>query len=325
MKVFVTGATGFVGSHIVERILEDPEMDVYVLRRKTSNLRWLEGKRVNFVLGEVRDPESLEKAIEGMDVVIHAAGVVKAKDWNTFYENNVKGTENVINAILKKNPNLKRFIHISSQAVSHPSSTPITEEEESNPVSLYGKSKYIAEQKVKEVSQKIPTTIIRPASVLGPRDKEFLPLFKIIKSGIYPIVGGNKRKISLVYVKDLAEAVYLALKSEISIGKTYFVCNPEIYTWGDLLSSIRKAMNKRFVIPIYVPMFILDTLGIINTGISRLFNIHLMLTYQKVKEIKQDWVCSPKKIMEELGFKPKYNLSEAVKETYEWYKMEKWL
>ena len=161
MKVLLTGATGFVGSHIVEELISNKH-DIIAIIRKSSNLKWIKDYPVQFEYCSLNDVETLSKIVSSVDVIVHCAGVVRALNWDGYYNTNVIGTQNLVQAALKNKDNIKKFIYISSQAAMGPSQTenPKLLTETENPVSNYGKSKLLAEQEVKKLEWQIPYTII---------------------------------------------------------------------------------------------------------------------------------------------------------------------
>lgn len=316
MKVLVTGASGFIGHHLVDMLYSEG-FEVKCLVRKTSKVQHLEGK-AKLVYGEVTIPESLEEAVRGVDYVIHAAGVVKATSSKHYFDVNTTGTINLFNAVLNFNPNVKRFVFISSQAASRPSLEAISEETPPSPVTSYGKSKLMAEKFLEENLSNLPITIIRPSAVYGPHDKEFLPVYQMINTGIEILVKGGKTKISLVYVKDLSKSIILAMTSEKSVGKKYFSAHPEAVYLRDFYKVIEKTLGKNSVLKIPIPVPLLHTFALVNTIISKITKQPSMFNLEKVNEIKNSWVCSPERIINELGMKYEYSLERGMEETISW-------
>lgn len=323
MRALVTGASGFVGKHLVD-LLYDEGFEIKCLVRKTSNVKEIEGK-AKLVYGEITLPESLPEAVKDVDYIIHAAGLVKAVDYKKYYEVNTRGTINLFEATLKHNPNIKRFVYISSQAASSPSEIPISEDHPSSPVTSYGKSKLESERFLEKNFDKLPITIIRPSAVYGPYDKEFLPVYQMINFGFEPLVKNGKTKISLVYAKDLVKSIYLTMISEKTTGKKYFSAHPEPAYIIDFYKNIEKALGKKFVLRLPIPISMLYTFAFFNTLISRIINKPSMFNFEKVNELKNSWVCSPKKIIEDTGMKYEYSLDKGIEETIKWAKENKLL
>ena len=269
MKAFITGATGFVGSHLVDALLEK-NYEIYCLKRKTSSLKWLEGKNVNFIEGDLYSNEVLENAIKGMDYVFHVAGIVKAKNRDGYERGNNLATKNLIEITYKVNKNLKKFVHISSLAVCGPTpgETPLNEEYSPKPITNYGKTKFLAEKEVLKYKDKLPVTIIRPPAIYGPRDTEILVYFKTFSKGLNSIIGFNDKYLSLIYVKDLVNGIILAAESNVKSGEIFFICSDKAYNWNEIGSITGKILDKK-AIKIRIPHGFVFTVG----GIVQFFSI----------------------------------------------------
>ena len=201
MKALVTGATGFVGSHLVDKLIEK-NYEVYCLKRKTSSTKWLDGKNVKYVEGDLFSNDALESCIKDMDYVFHVAGVVKAKNKEGFYHGNSDSTKNLLEIAYKVNPGLKKFIFVSSLAACGPAKTdkPVDESTVPDPITTYGLSKLKAEEEVFKYRDKFPISIVRPPAVFGPRDTEILIYFKTFSKGLNSVIGFDAKYLSLVYV-----------------------------------------------------------------------------------------------------------------------------
>jgi len=333
MKVLVTGATGFIGSHLVEA-LAGRGYSVRCLVRPSSDLRWIETllspskvtdfpgvSSVELFYGDCQDIKSLRGAVEDCDYVFHLAGLTKTVEEDDFFAVNVKGTENIVNALVERGGILKRFIFLSSLAAVGPSpnGTPVTESTEPRPVSFYGKSKLEAECVVYGARDKIPVTIIRPPAVYGPRDRDFYLLFKMIKRGIFPYWG--KITYSLVYVDDLINGILFSMMKESAVGKTYFISDSNIYTNEDIASEIagifERSLTKLRIPKAVMPLF---------AGISEKFNKGGIINRDKIRELHHPcWTCDSTLAAKELGYKTTVTLKEGIKWTADWYRINRWL
>jgi nucleoside-diphosphate-sugar epimerase len=190
MKALVTGATGFIGSHLCEELAKRG-YQVTCLVREKSNLKWIENIDLKLIVGDCKSIDSLFHAVTDIDYVFHLAGLTKACSKNDFFCANTEGTENLIKAVAEKNPKIKRFVYLSSLAAAGPSNngSPLREDAEPRPVSSYGKSKLEGEKAVLKYKDLIPITILRPSAVYGPRDKDLFVFFKMLKKGIFPYWG----------------------------------------------------------------------------------------------------------------------------------------
>lgn len=320
----VTGASGFVGSHLVEKLL-DLNFHVRVLARKESQLQWLKEKPLEIVRCEYNDIDCLANAIKDVNYIFHVAGVIKAKKKDLYYKGNVETTKNLL--IASQNAKkLKRFVLVSSQAAAGPSSIryPKTEEMDCYPVTTYGKSKLQAEEEVKKYEGKIPFTIVRPSAVYGPRDPETLIFFKSIKNGLQPMIGFQEKYVSLVHVSDLIEGIMLAAQSDKSIGQTYFISSERGYSWREVGDITAKILGKR-VIRIKIPHLIVYLVAGFSQAINYFQNDATILNFEKANEIVEQWVCSVEKAKRELGYSQKIDLEKGIRQTLEWYMKNNWL
>lgn len=326
MKALVTGATGFVGSHLVDRLLEK-KYEVYCLKRKTSSTKWLDGKNIKYVDGDLFSNEALEACIKDMDYVFHVAGVVKAKTKEGFYHGNSDSTKNLLEITYKVNPGLKKFIFVSSLAACGPAKTekPVDENTVPDPITTYGLSKLKAEDEVYKYKDKFPISIIRPPAVFGPRDTEILIYFKTFSKGLNSVIGFDAKYLSLVYVEDLADAIVLAAENKNADGQKYFVCFDKAYNWDEIGSLTSELLGKK-ALKIRLPHSVLYSVGYLAELFSTFSSKPATLNIEKCKDITQlRWVCSNEKIKSELGFVTKFTLEESFRKTIDWYREMKWI
>ena len=326
MKVFVTGATGFVGSFLTEALL-NKGYQVRVLVRTTSNLRWIADLDVDCFYADLDDKEALKRGLKDVDYVFHAAGLTKALHPEDYYRVNYDGTRKLVEAVLEAKPALKRFLYVSSQAAVGPSPTlePIDESAEPHPVTDYGRSKLKAEQFVYGLRKEMPVTIVRPPAVYGPRDTDILQFFKTVKMGIIPRIGNRERYFSLIYVKDLVQGMIKAAELKKPQGKIYFLANPQPYSW-DTVAKITLKVLRRHGMRINVPMFVMRAAAAASEGISKITAKPSIINRQKINEIEQSfWVCSPARAKRDFGFVATTRIEQGIKETLEWYSAVGWL
>lgn len=326
MKALVTGATGFVGSHLVDKLLEK-NYEVYCLKRKTSSTKWLDGKNIKYVDGDLFSNEALEACIKDMDYVFHVAGVVKAKTKEGFYHDNIDSTKNLLEITYKVNPGLKKFIFVSSLAACGPAKTdkPVDENTVPDPITTYGLSKLKAEEEVYKYKDKFPISIIRPPAVFGPRDTEIFIYFKTFSKGLNSVIGFDAKYLSLVYVEDLADAIVLSAENKNADGQKYFVCFDKAYNWDEIGSLTSKLLGKK-ALKIRLPHSVLYSVGYLAELFSAFSSKPATLNLEKCKDITQlRWVCSNEKAKSELGFKAKFTLEESFRKTIDWYREMKWI
>ena len=326
MKYFITGATGFVGSWVTEKLIKQGA-EVTCLVRKTSNLRWINHLPVKYHYGSLTDLDSLKKGVESVDYVLHIGGVTKTLNVKEFYQGNVQATKNLLTTVIEVNPNLKKFVHISSQAAVGPSESknPIDETHSCHPLTHYGKSKLETEMVVHQFLDKIPITILRPSTVYGPRDTDVYEAFRNIKSGINLKVGKNEQYISLIHVFDLVDGIINTAKSEGGIGETYFICNDQINTWSEVIEIMKKLVGKK-ALNLSVPYSVAYGVASVIELIARIRRKPTILDRQKMKEIREQyWTASSQKFKTQLGFSPQLSVEEGFEITYKWYKKNLWL
>lgn len=325
-KSLITGSTGFVGSHLVDRLLT-LNHKVRVILRKESKLKWIDKSRVEIFNCDYEDIECLKKALSGVDYVFHVAGVIKAKTKEGYYKGNVDVTKNLLKAIAEENKFLEKFVFVSSQAAAGPSPDrlPKTEEMECNPVTSYGKSKLLAEREVKKFENIIPYTIVRPSAVYGPRDPEILLFFQTLKKGIQPLVGFDEKYVSLIYVDDLIDGILLAAFSDKSTNQTYFISSEKGYSWSEIGDLSSKIMGLK-LLKLKIPHSVVYLVAAISQFLSYFQNDATILNLEKAREmIQKSWVCSVEKAKRELGYFQKTELEEGIRKTISWYKENGWL
>jgi len=325
-KVLVTGSNGFVGSHICEALLESG-YEVRAMVRRTSNLSNLNGLDVELEYGDLRDFDSLLKAVDGASAVVNNGGLTKTIDTDMFYEVNSEGTENILKAALKANPDLEKFVHVSSAAACGPSDskTPISEDHIPKPLTAYGKSKLEGEKRALNYKEKLPVVILRPSAIYGPRDNEMLSFFKVIKYGIKPTFGVGECYINFTFVKDFARAVVKSLECGVESGEIYFVTEKKPYSYseaGDIISEIlgRKAID------IHIPVAVLKFAGWVSEKIAENRRKAAIFSREKAIEISQKyWLAASDKIERDMGFVAAASFRDGVIETVKWYKDNGWL
>jgi nucleoside-diphosphate-sugar epimerase len=324
MKVLLTGANGFVGSHIAECLVENGH-EALCLVRKTSNTEWLKNVRVKYCYGDITDPASLVEPIKECQAIIHNAGLVRAFNKEAYLKANQLGTRNIVEAANKYNPSLQKIIYISSQAAMGPGSSMIAKKltEAETPVSDYGESKLAGEIEVRSINNKIPYTILRSSSVYGPRDKDILMFFKLINWHICP-ESLKKSYFQLVFVRDLAKFTVDSLVKVKTNNNLYFIGDSKPYSHAEIGKSISKVIEKT-VLHIPIPQFVFYIVSFFAGIAAKISGKPAVLNMQKVREMNQTyWLADNSKTLEDfrLGFT---NFEIGAKITYSWYKENGWL
>jgi nucleoside-diphosphate-sugar epimerase len=325
MKVLVTGASGFLGGHVAELLSERGD-HVRALVRKTSNRKHLDTlSNVELFEGTVQESDRVNEAVDGVEAIVHCAGLIKARSADEFFAVNVGGTSNLIEAARARS--LRRFVFVSSLEACGPSadgkSVPSDQE---NPVTMYGRSKLAAEKVVLSAKDRVPVVILRPGAIYGPRDMEILEAFKSIKRGLLPLVAEGKAMGMWIYATDCAEACLRAIDADVPSGRTYFVddgCGP--LAARQMLADAERAMGTRALLrrSLPVPLFMTVARGIEVFG--RVTNRPVMLTREKANMLLLHWVCTSDDTRRDLGWEPKVPWTEGVQRAVRWYRDNGWL
>lgn len=324
-KVLITGASGFLGFHLINAAVEKG-YDVYAAVRKSSNVKHLQHLSVNYVELDYNNATALEQLFEekGFDYVIHAAGTTKANSEAEYNLVNNIYTQKLATAAAK-NRRVKRFVFISSLASigpSHKAGESITEQTARNPVTAYGKSKLDAENNLKKVD--IASTIFRPTAIYGPREKDIFIVTKTLNKGIDVYIGRVNQQLSFVYGADMGEVAVKALSQtggntdyNITDGKSY-----NRYAYADI---VKRVLQKKAV-RLHLPLPVIKSALFVVERIHRLMNKVPAVSIEKLSELTAiNWTCDISKAKRELGFEPKFDLEKGLETTIEWYRENKWL
>jgi dihydroflavonol-4-reductase len=322
----VTGANGFVGSHLVDNLLEKG-WKVRCIVRKSSNLKWLDGKNVELFDSGLFDKDGLRIAFKDANYIFHVAGVVKSKTKEGYFRGNVETTRNLLDVALENVSTIKRFLIVSSETVTGPSlkDGPVDENSECNPITTYGRSKLEEEKLALSYKDKLPITICRAPAVYGERDTEIFIYFQTFNRGLTTTIGFNKKELSLIHAVDLVEGFYLAATADRAIGQIYFISSEKFYTWEEINYITSKVLNKKPII-IKVPHFLVYTIAGFAQFFAMFSSKPATLNIEKAKDITQQyWTCDTTKAVRELGYKQKISVEDGIKRTCEWYKKMKWI
>ncbi len=322
----VTGANGFVGSHVTEALLARGYR-VRCMARRTSNLRFIAELPVEIVFGDLEDEASLRQACRGADVVCHCAALTRAMTEEQFFRANTHGTILLARSCLEVNGTLRRFLYVSSQTATGPSLAEDDHLDESStphPLTWYAKSKREAERALATLADRLPVTVIRPAAVFGPRDRDFLTYFSLVKRGLKLKLGRIERRISFIYVSDLVDLMLLALESPEAEGETYCGCGGDS-SYAEFSDIIARALDKR-ALRVTLPEAVLTPMTLWSRVQARITGQVPLLNDQRLQDLRQPyWLCSGEKARRELGWAAQHDLEEAVKQTAAWYLREGWI
>lgn len=322
----VTGGTGFVGSHLVD-LLITKNFEVRCIIRKTSSLKWLEGKNVKIYNSGLFDKAGLAEVLKDADYLFHVAGVVRSKTKEGFFKGNVETTKNLLEVISELNNKIKRVVIVSSLTACGPSKNgkPVTEETVPQPITTYGKSKLAEEKLAQEYMKKIPITICRAPAIYGEREADIYAMFKGVSKGVMTLVGFNNKKLSLIHGRDFVNGLYLSAISEKAKNQIYFISSEEIYDWSQVSDAMEKAVGKK-AFRLKIPHSIIYLVG----GISHIANYFsskpATFNFEKAKDfVQESWTCDTSKAIRDIGYTQQISLEDGMKITADWYKEHKWL
>lgn len=331
MKILITGASGFIGSFIVEEALKQG-METWAAVRRSSSRQYLQDGRIHFIELDLSSPADLERRLAGMqfDYVVHAAGATKCLHEEDFYRVNTEGTKNLVHALLKVQMPLKRFVYLSSLSVfgairEQQPYQEITEHDTPRPNTAYGKSKLEAERFLDSIGNDFPYIVLRPTGVYGPREKDYFLMVKSIRSHTDFSVGFRRQDITFVYVADVVQAVFLALDHGMS-GRKYFLSDGHVYRSSTFSNLIREALGHPWWVRIKAPIWMLKVVTAVGGRIGRMTGRMSALNNDKYNILRQrNWRCDIEPAMDELGYHPHYPLDRGVKLAVDWYRKNGWL
>ena len=328
-KILITGASGFIGSFIVEEALSRG-FEVWAAVRKSSSRQFLKDERIRLIELDLDSEDRLKEKMKDcrFDYVVHAAGVTKCLNKADFQRINTEGTKHLVKALLALGMPLKRFVYLSSLSImgairEEQPYTEILESDTPQPNTAYGKSKLQAEQWLE--TQAIPYIILRPTGVYGPRERDYFMMAKSIKAHTDFAVGYKQQDITFVYVTDVVQAVFLALEKG-KTGRKYFLSDGEVYQSSTFSDLIRRELGNPWWIRITAPIWLLRIITFFGEFAGHITGQVTALNNDKYNIMRQrNWRCDIKPALQELGYKPKVKLEEGVRRSIQWYKENKWL
>ena len=331
MKILITGASGFIGSFIVEEAIKRG-FETWAAVRKSSSKEWLQDERIKFIELNLSSRQQLVEQLRGkdFDYVVHAAGVTKCLNRQDFMRINCEGTKNLVEALLELQMPLKRFVYLSSLSIfgaikEQQPYDEIRETDTPQPNTAYGRSKLEAEKYLDTIGSRIPYIILRPTGVYGPREKDYFVMAKSIQQHTDFAVGYQRQDITFVYVDDVVQAVFLAIEKG-QTGRKYFLSDGEVYQSTTFSNLVHEELGRPWWIRITAPVWVLRIITFLGEHISRITGKVSVLNNDKFNILKQrNWRCDITPARKELGFEPKVQLEEGVKTTIKWYKDNNWL
>ncbi len=346
MKILITGASGFIGSFLVEEGLAR-QMQVWAGMRRTSSRKYLKDSRIRFVELDFGNPDALRAQLErckrefgGWDYIVHAAGATKCRRPEDFFRTNTQGTVNFVEALRALDMVPRRFVFVSSlsvygavreQPVRRPDASspwvyaPIREDDRPQPNTAYGQSKLRAEHYLQQLPAGFPYVILRPTGVYGPREKDYFLMAKSIRQHVDFLAGYRPQEITFIYVKDLVQAVFRALEADV-VGRAFFLSDGGVYGSIRFSELIRQELGRPWVLRIKAPLWFLRAVCRVSGTVNGWLGRTSTLNTDKYHILSQrNWQCDIEPARCELGYVPEYSLERGVRETVAWYCKEGWL
>lgn len=330
MNILITGASGFIGSFIVSRALRRG-MNVWAAVRRTSSRKYLTDPRINFVELNLDSREEMVRQMAGLrfDAVVHAAGATKCLHADDFFRINTEGTRNLVNALRDMEMPLRRFVYVSSLSIYGPvrEAQPYEEIRESDtpqPNTAYGRSKLESERFLDSLTD-FPCVTLRPTGVYGPRERDYFLMAKSIKGHTDFSVGYKPQDLTFVYVEDVVQAVFLAIERGQN-GRKYFLSDGQVYSSRTFSDLIHRELGRPWLLRIKAPIWVLRVVTFFGEYIGRMTGKISALNNDKYNIMRQrNWRCDIRPAIEELGYRPQYDLERGVKLTVKWYVENGWL
>jgi len=327
MKILITGAAGFIGSHLIEYLLKDG-VSVNSIRLFVENgesLANIPNKEFNIIYGDIRNKRTVRKAMAGIDTVFHLASLIidPANPDADYLGVNVDGTKNLLNEC--KSRKIKKFVFFSSIAVYGLPAWAgdrinINEDSPKDPREAYGVSKLAAENEVYEAHKKwgLPYVIIRPTSVYGPRDKRnLLELYKVINRGLFFHIGSGRNKMDYVYAADIARAARLAELSKLK-NEDFIIGGGKPLSLNEIVRTVAESIDKR--VPNYhVPKIVALGLSYAMKFTSSFTGLRLPLFPDRVRVMTANCYYDIGKARKMLGYKPHYTFEKGAALTGKWF------
>lgn len=333
-RILITGASGFIGSFIVEEALRRG-MEVWAGVRATSSRKYLQDSRIRFMELDFAHPDRLhsqlsaQKAETGtFDYIVHCAGVTKCAHPSGFDEVNFRQTARFADTLRELDMVPRQFIFVSTLSVfgalHEQDYSPICEQDTPSPNTAYGRSKLKAEQYLQSLSG-FPYVFYRPTGVYGPRESDYFLMAKSIRNHVDVSVGFRRQDLTFVYVKDVVRAIFLGIEKGVS-RRAYFLSDGQVYRSRTFSDLIRRELGNPWMVRITFPLFVLKAVSWLGGIYSRTTGKGFTLNPDKYKIMKQrNWRCDIAPTVDELGYQPEYDLDRGVCETIAWYRNEGWL
>lgn len=323
--VLVTGATGFVGSHVVEVAGSQP-FRLRALVRKEADAVRLRSQGVEVVRGSLEDPAALREAASGADTVLHLAAVTKARSFTDYDRANSAGTQALIEAVLAGSPQPRRMVYLSSLAAVGPSADdrPVTRHTPPRPLTAYGRTKLAGEQACAAAGEVLEVAILRAPAVYGPRDRDVFEFFRMAKRGLVVLPGGAPRKLQMIHAADLARALVLSATAEGTRG-VYHIAEARSYEMDEMARMVGSAVGRRIRV-IRLPGAVIAAAASASEVLAGSIGRSTIFNRDKAREILAPaWLCETDMARLDFGFEAHIPLQAGLNETAMWYFENQWL
>ena len=330
-RILITGASGFIGSFIVEEALRKG-FETWAAVRKSSSREFLKDERIHFIELNLSSEEDLKRQLADVqfDYVVHAAGVTKCLNAADFRRINTEGTQHLVKALIATHQPLKRFVFISSLSImgairEQQPYTEILETDAPQPNTAYGLSKLEAERWLDALNADFPYVVLRPTGVYGPRERDYFLQIKSIKNHTDFAVGFTRQDITFIFVTDVVQAVFLALEKG-QTGRKYLLSDGEVYQSATFSDYVHEELGRPWWIRIKAPIWLLRIITFCGEYWGRWTKKMTALNKDKFNILRQrNWRCDISPARQELGFEPQVKLKEGVRRSIRWYKENKWI
>jgi len=324
--VLVTGATGFVGSHLVEAYLKGYPYRLRALVRNEAAARRLEELGIECVRGSLENADALKSAVSGIHAVLHLAAATKARTPGEYQQVNAAGTQAVVEAMVAAQPRPKRLVYLSSLAAVGPAldGTPVTRATQPRPLTAYGRTKLAGEKVCEAMAGQLDVAILRAPAVYGPRDRDVFEFFKLAKYGVLPLPAGPPRRLQMIHAADLARALLLAATAEQARG-VYHVAESRSYLWREMALMVADAVGRKARV-LAVPGALIATAAALSEFVAGLGRQSTIFNRDKARELlAPGWLCETELARRDFGFEAHIPLRAGLMETAEWYRINGWL